>query len=59
MRVPNVLDPFTNKLGYGCQLTAMGDDDLAHGNEGVIYNTYKFRKSGNLKCSEVFKQTYK
>ena len=50
--VPNVLDPYTNQIGYGCQLTSQGLSDIALGqSNSVIYNTYLDRSNGKIGCS--------
>ena len=52
--IPNVVDPYTGQIGYGCQLTELGYTDLTvGGNLGAIYNTYTNRKLGIIGCSEV------
>ena len=48
--VPNIIDPFTGMIGYGCQLTSLGVEDLALGNSSVIYNTYYNRAVNNASC---------
>jgi hypothetical protein len=51
--VPNIVDPYTNQIGYGCQLTELGVSDLALGTSGILYNTYLSRQNGKLTCSGV------
>ena len=51
--VPNILDPFTGDVGYGCQLTQQGIADLALGTAGVLYQTYHSRSIGTIGCSVV------
>ena len=48
--VPNIVDPYTGIVGYGCQLTAVGLADLTLGQIGVIYTTYANRLSGATSC---------
>lgn len=48
--IPNVLDPFTNELGYGCQLTALGESEILNGTQSVIYQHYKDRFGGLIPC---------
>jgi len=48
--VPNIVDPYTGQIGYGCQLTSMGQSDIALGSLGNIYKFYSNRSSGNTSC---------
>ena len=37
-----ITDPFTHQVGYGCQLTPSGVNDiLNNGSNGIVYNHYK------------------
>lgn len=38
--VPNITDPYTGDVGYGCRLTQLGSTDIALGVNSVIYNHY-------------------
>jgi hypothetical protein len=48
--VANIVDPYTNQIGYGCQLNTSGENDLALGTFGNIYKFYKDRSDGNTSC---------
>lgn len=48
--VPNVVDPNTGEIGYGCQLTALGEADIAYGTSSNIYYFYTNKKNGNIDC---------
>ena len=48
--VANVVDPNTGEVGYGCQLTQLGINDIPLGNLGVIYNFYYQKYIGRLDC---------
>lgn len=48
--IPNVIDPNTGEIGYGCQLTQIGSQDILLGNLGVIYNFYYQKYIGRLDC---------
>ena len=48
--VPNVVDPYTGQVGYGCQLTFRGISDLASGQNGVIANFYAARSQNKIGC---------
>ena len=51
--VPNIVDPYTGEVGYGCQLTALGLSDIALGQAGVLYQTYFGRSNGTVDCSST------
>jgi hypothetical protein len=51
--VPNILDPYTGEIGYGCQLTGNGMADFALGQNGMIYKNYNFRSTGRSSCYET------
>lgn len=52
--VPNVVDPYTGEIGYGCQLTEVGVYDLTVlGTSGDIYQTYYQRNNGTIGCFDV------
>lgn len=55
--VPNITDPYTSEIGYGCALTALGEQDILLGNYGALYKTYNNRKNGVIGCSDVSSQT--
>ena len=48
--IPNVVDPNTGEIGYGCQLTAKGQEDMLFGNLGVIYGFYYEKSLGRIDC---------
>lgn len=47
-----ITDPYTNEVGYGCQLTQDGvaDVDLS---TSILNKTYNERASGTIRCEEV------
>jgi hypothetical protein len=47
---PNVVDPFTGEIGYGCKLTQTGLSDLSNGESGIMYNHMLGKKNGNIEC---------
>jgi hypothetical protein len=51
VKVPDMLDPFTNQVGVGCKLTAMGIKDMLDPVNSVIINTYKGRANGTVRCN--------
>ena len=53
VKVPNITDPFTGEVGYGCQLTQQGIADLALGTSSFLYNVYNSRNHGFVGCSAV------
>lgn len=55
--VPNIIDPYTGVVGYGCRLTTLGVNDLTLGTSGVMYNTYLQRNNGTLPCNGVYQPT--
>jgi hypothetical protein len=55
--VPNIVDPNTGQIGYGCKLTEAGIADLNLGTSGVIYQTYDLRKKGEIRCNSVYDNT--
>jgi hypothetical protein len=48
--VPNVVDPNTGEVGYGCQLTTLGETDLLNGSLSVIYDFYLSKATGKFDC---------
>lgn len=42
-QVPNVIDPYSGEIGFGCQVTNAGMNDLAMGIYGQIHSFYKSR----------------
>jgi hypothetical protein len=52
--VPNIVDPNTGQVGYGCKLTEAGIADLNLGTSGVLYNTYLLRNAGKITCNEAY-----
>ena len=58
IKVPNVVDPYTNQVGVACKLTAAGTKDLLDLNTSIINNTYRYRAFGTLKCTEIFNTNY-
>jgi hypothetical protein len=49
--IPNVTDPYTGKIGFGCAVTGFGGKDLAKGDASVIRQTYLGRNAGTIGCS--------
>lgn len=49
---PNVLDPYTGEIGYGCKLTQNGLNDLAYGENSRIATFLRGKKSGNIPCCQ-------
>ena len=47
-----ITDPFTNEIGFGCQLTKQGVDDIDTPNS-IIVKTYGQRVSGEIGCSDT------
>ena len=52
--VPNITDPYTGQVGYGCQLTQQGLNDLTLGTSGILYLTYLYRNTGNIGCTNIY-----
>jgi len=48
--VPDILDPYTGDIGYGCQLNEAGLADILLGVYGEIYNYYHLRSTGVTSC---------
>jgi hypothetical protein len=48
--VPNILDPYTGEIGYGCQLTSLGLSDIGNVSLGEIYKFYYNRSTGIISC---------
>lgn len=48
--VPNITDPYTGEVGYGCQLTALGNEDMLTGVAGQIFQHYKDKVGGVIPC---------
>lgn len=44
--IPNITDPNTGEIGYGCQLTNLGMEDLMLGVNGDIYSFYEDKNNG-------------
>jgi hypothetical protein len=53
--VPNITDPFTNQVGYGCQLTRDGFIDLQSGFNSEIKVFYQNRISQTESCYNITK----
>lgn len=52
--VPNITDPNTGAIGFGCKITANGVNDLsAPLVSSVLYNTYRERNNGSIGCSSI------
>ena len=51
---PNITDPYTGEIGFGCKLTPNGytDISLPLPNQ-ILYNTYIERKNGLISCDSV------
>jgi hypothetical protein len=56
--VPNVVDPNTGEVGYGCRLTTFGETDLLNGSLSVIYDFYLSKATGKLDCYNNQPYTY-
>ena len=52
IKIPNIVDPYTNQVGYACQLTDKGVEDLQNGKSGYIYKTYNARLNSVIGCDE-------
>lgn len=48
--VPNVTDPNTGEIGYGCQLTSDGKTDILSGQYSNIYKFYQSKNNGSIGC---------
>lgn len=48
--VPNILDPYTGQIGYGCQLTPLGLTELASGPNNAIKTFYSNKAQGVTPC---------
>lgn len=48
--IANVVDPNTGEVGYACQLTQKGINDILLGNLSIIYNFYYKKYLGNINC---------
>lgn len=51
--IPNITDPYTGEIGFGCAVTGFGGKDIANGNRSVIRQTYLARNSGTISCSGI------
>jgi hypothetical protein len=49
IKVPNMIDPYTNEVGVGCKLTDKGLEDLKKPSSALI-NTSKAKKNGRIPC---------
>ena len=58
IKVPNVVDPYTNQVGVACKVTAAGAKDLLDLKTSIIDNTYYYRTFGKLKCNEMWDSSY-
>lgn len=47
---PNINDPYTGEIGFGCKLTTVGVNDLKLGSSSIIYNHYLSKKNGTVSC---------
>lgn len=48
--IPNITDPYTGDVGYGCQLTSIGVTDLQLGSSSEIFQHYQDRVNGIIPC---------
>jgi hypothetical protein len=48
--VPNVVDPNTGEVGYGCRLTQIGETELLKGSLSAIYDFYIGKATGKIDC---------
>jgi hypothetical protein len=51
--VPNITDPHTNQIGYGCQITQDGLIDLQLGASSEIKIFYQNRVSEKESCYNI------
>jgi hypothetical protein len=58
VKVPDMVDPYTNEVGVGCKLTAKGIADMLDPVNSVILTTYKARAAGNIKCNAMWYLTW-
>lgn len=49
--IPNVTDPYTGEVGFGCSVTGFGHKELAKGGTNIINQTYLARNAGTIGCS--------
>jgi hypothetical protein len=47
---PNIVDPYTGEIGFGCQLTTLGLNDLQLGSSSYIINHYQNKANGIIPC---------
>jgi hypothetical protein len=50
IRVPNILDPYTGQIGYGCQITQEGLNEISNGYLNELSNFYFGRNTGSISC---------
>jgi hypothetical protein len=50
IRVPNILDPYTGQIGYGCQITQEGLNEISNGYLNELSNFYFGRNTGSIPC---------
>lgn len=49
--IPNVIDPFTNEIGFGCRVNYMATQNIINQNVSTyLYNFYDDRANGNTPC---------
>lgn len=51
---PNMIDPISNEVGFGCKLTQVGLQDMGLGVNSFIYKFYKARYEGVYPCCGPF-----
>ena len=51
--VPNILDPFTNQIGFGCRLTQLGLNDINTGFASNLLKTFEGRRENRLPGGSV------
>jgi len=49
--IKDVYDPYTGEIGYGCQLTQIGLQDIQLGESSVIYKHYDDKANNNISCT--------
>lgn len=57
IKVPDMVDPYTNEVGVGCKLTPLGIQDLLNPTTSKIIRTHKGRFDGRFPCCN-YKENY-
>jgi len=56
-----IVDPYTNKVGVGCKLTMLGQEDMALGDESYLNKFFNLKTNGGIGCcvtENVIAKTY-